>query len=384
MNYQSYCRDVLSGNRKKIKLLITGLYIGPGSFGGVVNFNKDLIKHLDKDYFDVHFFSLGKNPSYIDGLTQYSKRKYYLSLLAKVFRFVKTIRWMNVDVVHLNSGMSSRQLLRDGFFSILAKIQRRSTFFVIHGWKDDQFQKMKEGFFSKRLLSFLFQLQDRIGVSSEEHKIKLIDFGIDNSKMLVFTNMVETSTYFTEIPNEVEQVNLLFCAQPLKKEKGVNEFLESLPNVVESFPNCRVTIMGGELELFKTKASRLNLNKWVDFVGYVPLEEKIQIFQQSHILVFPSYTEGFPKTVLEAMASSMAIITTPVGGLAKVIESGRNGFFINSMPPNPAEIADLIVKLCRDKEMLNNFMINNLSDVRIKFDADIVINKFANLYCSIC
>ena len=149
MKYNKYIIEIDKGLRRKIHLLITGLYIGPGSFGGIVNFNRVFLKYINSKAFEFHFFSLGKNPNWYKGSEKVIKYKYYLSLFPTVIKYIYLIFKKRIDVVHINSGLSSRELLRDGFLSLIALILGSKSCFVIHGWKENVFLNIKKKYIKR-------------------------------------------------------------------------------------------------------------------------------------------------------------------------------------------------------------------------------------------
>jgi len=124
----------------------------------------------------------------------------------------------------------------------------------------------------------------------------------------------------------------------------------------------------------------LHLQPAYNYLGYKEGEEKIIIFKTSHIFAYPSYTEGFPLVILEAMAAGMPLVTTPVGGLADVIEDRKHGFLVKSMPPDPEEVAEKIIALIGDPELMKKMSENNLREAKEKYDVKVVVRDIEELY----
>lgn len=233
----------------------------------------------------------------------------------------------------------------------------------------------------------MLESQNKIGVCGYQFKNEIIKLGIPKQNVFIFSNMVDTNIYFDKfhISMKPKTMNILFCAHPLIKEKGIIEFLHSIPFIIDDYPNCNFLIMGGGnyINNFTLEAQKLNIQSKVNFLGYVSLKKKIEIFKNSKILIFPSYSEGFPSTVIEAMASGVAIISTSVGGLSSAIKDGENGFIINSLPPIPAEIALKTKLLINNKELLQTMMNDNFLQAKNKYDVKVVTKKFENEYVNI-
>jgi glycosyltransferase involved in cell wall biosynthesis len=378
-------KSQLELSQEKIHILITGLYIGRGAFGGVVNFTLDYMKNINKNKFLYDYFSYGKSPKWCKNDIHTTIFTYFLDLLISVFRFPYVLHKKKIDIVHINAGLTSFSVVRDGVFSILAKLMGCKVLFMIHGWKENEYKKLIENPLKRKTIFKLFSNQDIIGVGSKENKNKLVDLGLTENKIFLFTNMVEIDKYSNNKKVHETTVKILFCAHPVRKEKGIDEFIESIPIIINQYPFCEFIVLGGgeNLEKYSKKAHTLDLKNCIDFTGFVSKSEKFRIFKKCHILVFPSYTEGFPKTVLEAMAAGMAIVSTPVGGLANAIEPEKNGLFIKSMPPKPEEIASHVCRILNDKKYFSDMMNKNKNDAINKYEAKIVVGKIENKYFEI-
>ena len=331
-----------------INVCVIGLYIGKGAFGGIVNFNKLLLENLDNEKNNMSFFSIGKSPDWYQGNDTPTKFRYHILHLKKMFDIVFEIRKRRINIVHINSNLTLRSLFRDGIFSLLAKAVCCKTCFFIHGWEFGEFKTILNNNIKKKLLMMLLEKQNIIGVSATQFKNELISSGIQPDKIFLFSTMVEKEKYFPKLKKyENEYYKIIFCANPLRKEKGIYELLQAIPSIVKANPKVEFIIIGGgeKLNIFIEESKRLNCYKHVKFAGYISREEKIKIFQHSHILIFPSYSEGFPSTILEAMAAGLSIVATPVGGIADAVIDEVNGYLIDSMPPEPNEIASKIIRL---------------------------------------
>ena len=80
-------------------------------------------------------------------------------------------------------------------------------------------------------------------------------------------------------------------------------------------------------------------------------------FRNADVLVLPSLSEGFPVTILEAMASGLPVIATRVGGVPEIIENNVNGYLVET--ENPQEIAEALLTLLRDEQLRKCISGNN-------------------------
>ncbi|HET6265032.1 MAG TPA: glycosyltransferase family 4 protein, partial [Usitatibacter sp.] len=97
-------------------------------------------------------------------------------------------------------------------------------------------------------------------------------------------------------------------------------------------------------------AQALGIGAKVAFAGPVFGEDKVRLFAGSDAMVLPSYAEGLPYALLEAMAAGVPVIATPVGAIPDVVSAGTHGVLV---PPRDGRaIAEAIVRLAADREQL--------------------------------
>jgi glycosyltransferase involved in cell wall biosynthesis len=97
-------------------------------------------------------------------------------------------------------------------------------------------------------------------------------------------------------------------------------------------------------------------------------------------LVLPSLSEGFPVTILEAMASGLPVIATRVGGVPEIIENNVNGYLVET--ENPQEIAEALLKLLQD-EQLRKYISGNSRKKAEKYRWDKVAATLEEIYQNI-
>lgn len=104
---------------------------------------------------------------------------------------------------------------------------------------------------------------------------------------------------------------------------------------------------GSEEESLKQQASELKVEPWIEFAGWTDGKAKERYLKESQALVLPSYNEGLPIAVLEAISYGLPVIATAVGDMAAAVREGENGFLIK--PGDVSALADKIKKSPRTK-----------------------------------
>ena len=132
-----------------------------------------------------------------------------------------------------------------------------------------------------------------------------------------------------------ERDNLVGYVGRLSQEKGILNFLEAIPLVIETRDDVRFLIAGdGQLRArAETYIQQANLSSKVKFLGWVPHDELPSYLNEMKLLVSPSYTEAGPYTVFEAMACDTPVLSTPVGQVPDAITDGKTGFILENNSP---------------------------------------------------
>ncbi|MFH1741061.1 MAG: glycosyltransferase family 4 protein [bacterium] len=163
------------------------------------------------------------------------------------------------------------------------------------------------------------------------------------------------------------------------QEKGVLDLLDALRLARHKILDSKVTILGdGALYASCQKFVVDNgMADIVDLPGFVEEDTKKEFVRSSDIFVLPSYKEGIPIALLEAMAASCAIVSTTAGDIPVAVVHGENGFLVP--PGDVSALADAIVKLVEDPQLRAMMGQKGCSRARKYFDAHVVMDQFAFL-----
>ncbi len=136
---------------------------------------------------------------------------------------------------------------------------------------------------------------------------------------------LDLSDYRTESP----ALNFLFVGR-LLIDKGIREYAAMAAAVREVRPGCRFAVAGW-LDPNPSSVAQAELDAWIadgtiEYLG--PQADVRPALQAAHVLVLPSYREGTPRSVLEAMSMGRAIITTDAPGCRETIVDGKQGFLV--------------------------------------------------------
>ena len=152
-------------------------------------------------------------------------------------------------------------------------------------------------------------------------------------KILLGNQYVDTAI-FKKVKNLVERTYQLGYFGRLSYEKGILEFAGSL-SLMPKDEHLRVLIVGeGELEEQTRKIlTDTNIQGQVELVKWIDRDKMPEYLNNTKVVVVPSYGEGVPNIVLEAMACGTPVLATPVGGIPDVIKDGETGFIMEDNSP---------------------------------------------------
>jgi glycosyltransferase involved in cell wall biosynthesis len=132
-----------------------------------------------------------------------------------------------------------------------------------------------------------------------------------------------------------ERYNLVGYIGALSEEKGILEFVESVPKILKEKGEIEFLIGGGGRlrGVIERYLSDRSLKCKVELAGWISHDEVPGYLNQLKLLVLPSYTEGLPNIMLEAMACGTPVLASPVGAIPDFIKDGETGFLMEDNSP---------------------------------------------------
>ncbi len=163
------------------------------------------------------------------------------------------------------------------------------------------------------------------------------------------------------------------------KRKGVYDLLDAIPAVAEARLDVLFE-MGGDQEVAEVRGlvEEKGIEDNVRMLGWVSGDDKLAAFTRAHIYVLPSYHEGLPIGVLEAMAAGLPVVPTPVGGLPEVVRDGINGIIIS--PGDVRALSAAVLRLLDGAELRKRMSEANVELVRSRHDAPLVAATLCEWY----
>jgi len=138
-------------------------------------------------------------------------------------------------------------------------------------------------------------------------------------------------------------------------------------------------------DLIKIAKQRSSNTNWLKFTGSLKIDQVLDYMIHSPVLVLPSYTEGFPMVILEAMAMGCAIIATDVGAIPEML--GINTNFPSGIcipPKNIDKLREAIVHLTRDQSKLELFGKRGVNQVLENYTMEKVYIQYLSVWKKLC
>jgi glycosyltransferase involved in cell wall biosynthesis len=148
---------------------------------------------------------------------------------------------------------------------------------------------------------------------------------------------------------EAEEPSVLYLAHVVCR-KGYQDLIKAFAHVADTYISARLILCGsGEIDSAKELCESFGILENVEFKGWVYGAEKAQAFIEAMVFFLPSYDEGLPMSVLEAMSCRILIVATPVGGIPNILKDGENALLFGS--GNCQELAEKIRSLFADEDL---------------------------------
>lgn len=321
------------------------------------------VVRLYKDYgLDINILSTYK------GGNMFTKLVAFFIFLFK-YIFVLSFN-KNIQIVHIHTASKGSFLRKATAFKI-AKLFRKKVIFNIHPTWFTTFYEISNNFV-KNLITDTLNRSDLILVLSEVIKVNVKNIcQNDNIKILYNPVVIKEIVY-----RQSEKLNVLFLGK-LCEAKGVYDIIKAA-KIIKSY-NVEINLYGdGNINEFRKLIDENNLGEKVKIRGWISGDEKDRALKDSDIYILPSYSEGLPMSILEAMAIGLPVISTPVGGTPEAVEDGVNGFLVEV--GDYAGLAQKIDLLAGDNALREEMGKQGYRIAKEKFDVKIIIKQLQEIY----
>ena len=232
----------------------------------------------------------------------------------------------------------------------------------------------------------LFATGDRFLAVSASIRDLLVELGCPAEKITILRSGIDLSTFSYRGPRKLNSPIRLLTIGRLGPTKGHEYALDAVRTLVDSGLSVEYRIVGDgkRLKELSEYAAERDLDRVVTFDGAVNSDAVVQILRDTDVLIAPSVvaptgqTEGVPNVLKEAMASGVPVIGTKVGGVAELIDHGRNGFLV---PQKDADaIADSVRTIIAKQETMPQILTAARQSIEQAYDVRQLNADLENIY----
>jgi glycosyltransferase involved in cell wall biosynthesis len=203
--------------------------------------------------------------------------------------------------------------------------------------------------------------------------------GVAPNKIVVLYNAVRNPPAPQGIGAKLDAPPLLLMMAHLIPRKGVGEFLQALAQLRRRGVNFKAVLAGGgEIQRYQREASSLQISDLCSFTGWLSPGDAQKLLASADVLLLPSFEEGLPMVILEALSLGKPVITTPVGSIPEVLEDKRTCLFVE--PGNVDQLTDAIVRIIDDQALRTTLSNEGRSLFLKKFELNNYMKALIALY----
>jgi glycosyltransferase involved in cell wall biosynthesis len=364
------------------KVLVLGPV--PPPYGGIATVMFSIIESELRSEFEFDVFNRTVLP---DDRKSFIQRMWFR--IQRFYAYFKKLRTGKYDFVHIHS--ADPVFPGTVIFMIITRLAGTKILLHMHGtdWDDFYSRASKKD-----------QLIVRYGIRLADHVIVLYSLWETNLRNLypgITISTVHNLIHRMDEPNTntVRQKKIDAGISPTQftvvsigtvgYRKGSFEILKAVPGVIAKEPSIRFLLVGGEevpgeYDQVASVMKDSNLSEFVKMTGEVVRDDVPYFLAMADIFILPSYIEGMPMSIIEAMQLGKPIIASKVGGIPEMIEDGVSGLLID--PGDPNGIAHAVLTLFSSPELRNKLGSKAAEAFAEKFEFSTGIKQIRSVYSS--
>lgn len=345
----------------------TILYIAPGPA------TKGGISTVVKDYLSSSYLTEKYHILYICSHRDGYRAVKFLQAILGIFATFRHLFLKRVDIVHIHGG-DILSFLRKLVFMKLARLFHCKVIYHHHGAAFMHYYRTAP-FILQRAISAAFETVDLVICLSESWKTEIQTIS-PKAAIQVLPNAVRIPRAYIRHSNA--HVNLSFLGL-IGQRKGVFDLLIVLKKLLEHGIKVKLNIAGnGDVHGLFKQAQRLGILDHISYLGWLNDAQKHSLLQKTDIFVLPSYAEGVPMSILEAMSYSLPIVTTSVGGIPELVTDGETGLLV--APGDLQALYEALAYLIKNPSRRSAFGRKALIHVREKYNLEHKVKELATIY----
>lgn len=351
---------------KKVCMIVPNRMV-KGGIASVVNGYRG--SKLEKDY-DI---------TYVESYTDGSKLTKLFKGISGYIQFIKVLLTNKPDIVHIHSSFGP-SFYRKMPFIYMASWAKIPIVNHIHGADFDEFY-VNASESKKKKIKKIYEKCSVLIALSEEWKERLSQI-VSPSKISIIENYSILHEDAVKQRLERKCNNTVLFLGELGRRKGCYDIPEVIRKVKEDIPDVKFVLAGAGSEAdekaIKKLIDRENVSDNVEFPGWVRGDTKDKLLREADVFFLPSYNEGMPMSVLDAMGYGLPVVSTNVGGIPKIVHDGENGYCCKAGDVDV--MSKSIVNLLIDKSQREKAAEKSISIVNAKYSLEAHISCMEDVY----
>lgn len=298
------------------------------------------------------------------------------------FHFAKVLLVDQPNIVHIHSSFGP-SFYRKLPFIYMASWAHKPIVNHIHGADFDEFY-LRARSKKKRLIRKVYNKCTKLIALSAEWKERLSQI-VPTEKIIIIENysVLHVDALKTRLSRKSNNI-ILFLGE-IGKRKGCYDIPAVISEVVRREPSVKFILAGAgshndELAVRNLLEEKGVINN-VLFPGWVRGIEKDKLLREADVFFLPSYNEGMPMSVLDAMGYGLPIVSTNVGGIPKIVHNGENGFCCET--GDIVGFSEAILKLLEDERIRSIQGKCSVQIIQEKYSLEAHIGQLKQLYDNI-
>lgn len=346
--------------------------------GGIARWTEHVLRYyntIENTSVQLSFFNTARKKQAPDGIIKRIFRA-LLEYPRKIWDLSMTLKKKDYDLLHFTSS-ASLGLLRDIIIIFIAKKTKTKT--VIHFRFGRTPEILKKNNWECVLLKYVVSNVDKAIFIDKSSYDSIYSCGFKNVVLLPNPLSSDIFTKIKELGDVEREYRTVLFVGHCYVDKGVFELAE----VCKLLPDVKLKFVGSVSSSIKNKLLESSSGN-IKVVGEESYDLIIEDMLKCDLFVLPSYTEGFPNVILEAMACSCAIIATNVGAIPEMLdENGVDRCGIIIPPRNVEKLKDAIITLFENDELKQLYRNKAKQRVCNLYTMDVVWAKMVEIWKSI-
>lgn len=341
-----------------------------GGIAAVVNGYRG--SQLEKDY-EITYVE-----SYKDG----SKFDKLLKGICGYFHFAYVLMFHKPDVVHIHSSFGP-SFYRKMPFIYMASWRKIPIINHIHGADFDEFY-VNAPEEKKDKIKKVYSKCNVLIALSEEWKERLSQI-VPGDRIEIIENYSVLHEDALEERMQRKCNNTVLFLGELGKRKGCYDIPAVIAQVKKSIPDVKFVLAGAGSEVDEKAIKELVVEKGisdnVEFPGWVRGDTKDKLLREADVFFLPSYNEGMPMSVLDAMGYGLPVVSTNVGGIPKIVKNGENGYCCEAGDING--YVHGLTQILSNSDLRERYSAGSMNIIRSRYSLEYHLQKLEKTYESV-